>query len=720
VAPADVTTDPTEVLRLLVGRDDPAFRPGQLEAIDALVRERRRVLVVQRTGWGKSAVYFVATRLLRSAGAGPTVLISPLLALMRNQIAAAERAGVVAATINSDNVDDWSAIEGAVRRGEVDLLLISPERLNNVRFRRDVLPSLVASVGLVVVDEAHCISEWGHDVRPDYRRIARVLESLPDGVPVLCTTATANDRVIGDVVSQLGADLEVIRGPLDRESLALSVVDLPQPASRLAWLATVVPTLPGSGIVYCLTIHDANRVAEWLGRQGISALAYSGESEGSDRVAVETALLDNDVKVVVATSALGMGFDKPDLGFVVHYQSPGSAIAYYQQVGRAGRALPSAVGVLLRGNEDRDIQDHFIRVAFPPQEQAEAVMALLASKPGGGPVSMAELESSVNLRRSRFEAMLKVLEVEGAIERGEGGWYRTAQPWAYDAGRVTTVTRLRREEQAAMIAYATTDGCRMAFLRAQLDDVEVGAPSSKAVAGGSAGVGLEPCGRCDNCTGVGGDVDLPPELVAEAVQFLRASRLEVEPRRQWPTGIEEARGRIPKDEQAQVGRALGVLGDGGWGSVVADLLRSDGVEVRGELLGAALSLVRSWSVAWASSGGGPPVVTWVPSARRPELVGSLARGLADGLGWDLVELVRCARPDRPRPPQAEMANSSQQVRNVFRAFGIVDPPPDRPVLLVDDVAESRWTLTVVAGQLVRAGSGPVHPFVLARAGGGGG
>jgi ATP-dependent DNA helicase RecQ len=632
---------------------------------------------------------------------------------MRNQIAAAERAGVVAATINSDNVDDWSSIEASVRRGEVDLLLISPERLNNVRFRRDVLPSLVASVGLVVVDEAHCISDWGHDFRPDYRRIARVLESLPAGVPVLCTTATANDRVIGDVVSQLGADLAVIRGPLDRESLSLSVVDLPQPASRLAWLATVVPTLPGSGIVYCLTIHDAQRVAEWLGRQGISALAYSGESEGSDRVAVEAALLANDVKVVVATSALGMGFDKPDLGFVVHYQSPGSAIAYYQQVGRAGRALPSAVGVLLRGNEDRDIQDHFIRVAFPPEEQATAVMELLASKPGGGPVSMSELESSVNLRRSRFEAMLKVLEVEGAIERGEGGWYRTAQPWSYDAERVATVTRLRREEQAAMVEYATTGGCRMAFLRAQLDDV------------GGDGAGLEPCGRCDNCTGERSDVELPADLVAEAVQFLRASRLEVEPRRQWPSGIDEAKGRIPKEEQAQVGRALGVLGDGGWGSVVADRLRQAGSgddgALSGELLGAALSLVRSWSAGWAAAdGAGGPVVTWVPSAARPQLVESLARGLADGLGWDVLELVRRARPDRPRPPQSEMANSSQQVRNVFRAFGIVDPPPGRPVLLVDDVAESRWTLTVVAGQLVRAGSGPVHPFVLARAGGGGG
>ncbi|HUP85214.1 MAG TPA: RecQ family ATP-dependent DNA helicase [Acidimicrobiales bacterium] len=698
---ASLTDAATDLLRKLTGRSDASFRDGQLEAISALVSDRRRVLVVQRTGWGKSAVYFVATRLLRDAGAGPTILISPLLALMRNQIAAAERAGVMAATINSDNTDDWSSIEADVRAGRVDLLLISPERLNNVRFRRDVLPALVRSVGMVVVDEAHCISDWGHDFRPDYRRIARVLEALPVEVPVLCTTATANDRVVVDIVSQLGSDLAVVRGPLDRESLALSVVDLPQPASRLAWLAQVVPTLPGSGIVYCLTIHDAERVTEWLTRCGVSALAYSGESEGGDRLRAEAALLANEVKVLVATSALGMGFDKPDLGFVVHYQSPGSAIAYYQQVGRAGRALATARGVLLRGNEDRDIQDHFIRVAFPPQDQAEAVMALLASKPGGGPVTMTEIESTVNARRMRIEAMLKVLEVEGAIERGEKGWFRTQQAWAYDAARVETVTRLRREEQAAMVGYATTDGCRMAFLRAQLDDV--------GGAGDERG-GLAPCGRCDNCTGESSEFEPDPASVASAVQFLRASRLELEPRRQWPAGIDEAKGRIPKDEQLRVGRALGLLGDGGWGSVVAGVLRTGDAEVPDEVLDAAASLVRAWAPA-----GAAPVITWVPSTARPVLVESLARRLGEALGWEAAALVRRVRP---MPPQSDMANSAQQVRNVFRAFGIVEPPPGRPVLLVDDVAESRWTLTIIGGRLIRAGSGDVYPFVLAKSGGG--
>jgi ATP-dependent DNA helicase RecQ len=550
-------------------------------------------------------------------------------------------------------------------------------------------------MGLLVVDEAHCISDWGHDFRPDYRRIARVLDELPASVPVLCTTATANDRVVVDIVSQLGDDLEVIRGPLDRESLALSVVDLPQPASRLAWLTQVIPTLPGSGIVYCLTIHDALRVTEWLTRHGISALAYSGDSEGSDRLKAEAALLDNSVKVLVATSALGMGFDKPDLGFVVHYQSPGSAIAYYQQVGRAGRALDEAVGVLLRGNEDRDIQDHFIRVAFPPKEQADAIIGLMEAKPGGGPVTITEIEAAVNARRMRIEGMLKVLEVEGAIDRGDKGWFRTKQPWAYDTERVASVTRLRREEQAAMVDYATTGACRMAFLREQLDD-----PTAK------------PCGRCDNCTGGSAEVELDAALVAEAVQFLRASRLEVEARRQWPNGIDEAKGRIPKDEQLQPGRALGLLGDGGWGSVVQDLLRTGTSELLApeELLAAAVALVKAWAPAPA-----PRLVTWIPSAARPALVEGLARRLAEALGIEAVALVRRVRE---MPPQAEMANSAAQLRNVFRAFAVVEPPEGVPILLVDDTAESRWTLTVVGGRLIRAGSGPVFPFVLAKSGAG--
>ncbi len=682
-----IRTTAEHLLRELTGSQSAGFRTGQWEAIEELVERRRRVLVVQRTGWGKSAVYFIATRLLRDQGAGPTILVSPLLALMRNQLQMAERAGVRAQTINSANREEWDGIEEGVRRGEIDLLLISPERLNNQRFRRDVLPELVKTVGLLVVDEAHCISDWGHDFRPDYRRISRVLKLLPAGVPVLCTTATANDRVVEDIVDQLGDELQVVRGPLERESLALAVVNLAEPAERLAWLAVVIPELPGSGIVYCLTVADTHRVAGWLCSQGIEAVAYSGESEHEDRLVSEEALLANQVKVVVATSALGMGFDKPDLTFVVHYQSPGSPVAYYQQVGRAGRAVERAQAILLRGHEDVDIQDYFIRAAFPPREQAEAVVRLLAES--DSPVPITEIEREVNARRTRIEAMLKVLEVDGAVERAERGWRRTGEPWEYDEERVARVTALRRSEQAAMHEYASTKGCRMAFIRGQLDDASAA-----------------PCGRCDNCTGERSGGALETELVGAAVAHLRASALVLEVRRRWPAGLDDPRGAIPTQLQAQAGRMLGSYRDGGWGDVVQQA-KHGGRTYPDELVEAAARLVKAWR-----PDPSPSWVTCVPSTRSPELVPDVVRRLAEALGLAFHPVVARVRDS---PPQQKMENSAQQVRNVYGAFAVTEPLPAGAVLLVDDIVDSRWTLTVVGALLRREGSGEVHPLALAKA-----
>lgn len=675
------------LLGRLTGCQTATFRPGQWESIDRLVQGRGRVLVVQRTGWGKSAVYFLATRLLRDRGAGPTVLVSPLLALMRNQIQMAERAGVHAGTINSENRDDWDEVEARVRSGEIDILLISPERLNNERFRRSVLPDLVRTVGLLVVDEAHCISDWGHDFRPDYRRIARVLQLLPRTVPVLCTTATANDRVVRDIVDQLGDGLEVIRGSLDRDSLALAVVNLPEQARRLAWLAQVIPTLSGSGIVYCLTVADTQRVAGWLTARGIPAVAYSGESEHEDRLAFEEALLGNQVKVVVATSALGMGFDKPDLEFVIHYQSPGSPIAYYQQVGRAGRTVERATVVLLRGREDRDIQDYFIRTAFPPRAQAEQIIRLLQDR--ARPVSLTAIEQAVNARRSRIQGMLKVLEVEGAVERIDDGWRRTLQPWVHDADRVERVTALRRAEQAAMVRYATTPECRMAFLRQELDDHDA-----------------QDCGRCDNCTGRHMNVQLDRDLVAGALDHLRGVELDIEPRRQWPSGLEFPQGRIPAERRLQPGRALSIYGDGGWGMLVKQGKYHDD-RYADDLVDAAARLIRHW---WPDPA--PMWLTCVPSATPPGRVPDFACRVALALDLEFHDVVRRVREGRQ---QKEMENSVQQVRNVEGAFEVTMPIPGGPVLLIDDIVDSRWTLTIVGQALLAAGSGPVYPFALAKA-----
>jgi ATP-dependent DNA helicase RecQ len=666
------------------------FREHQLEAVRDLVVDRARVLCVQRTGWGKSAVYFVATALLREQGAGPTLIVSPLLALMRNQIAAAEALGLRAHTVNSTNRQAWEEVAGLLEADAVDLLLISPERLNNPQFRERMLPAFAERVGLLVVDEAHCISDWGHDFRPDYRRLGDVLERLPEDAAVLGTTATANDRVVADVAEQLAAGggrerLRLYRGPLGRSSLRFEVVELPGAADRLAWLAAALPRLPGSGIVYTLTKRDADLVAEWLSARGIAAEAYSGEVDAEARVAVEDRLLRNELKAVVATSALGMGYDKPDLGFVVHYQAPGSVIAYYQQVGRAGRGIERAEVVLLRGVEDRRIQDFFIEQAFPRREVVERVLEGLEAAGEAG-CSTPEVMAQVNLGKGRIEALLKVLDVEGAIVR-DGTRWRAAPgaQWRYDGERYARITELRRREQAAMAAFGADGRCLMRALQEELDDPEP-----------------RDCGRCAVCTEARWALELDPGVVQAAARQLRARPVVLEVKRMAP----DAEGRMRKladDVRAEEGRALARLGDGGWDPLVQAGRRAGHFD--DELVAAAAEAVRGWAapVAW---------VTGVPSRRTGDLVPGFARRLATALELPYAAVLE-RRGDHP--PQREMANSVQQVANVRGEFAVVETPPAGPVLLVDDLRFSGWTLAMLAGQLKRRGSGPVHPFALATA-----
>jgi ATP-dependent DNA helicase RecQ len=683
-----------EVLRRLAG-PDAQLRDDQWRAIEALVAQHRRVLLVQRTGFGKSAVYFVATALLRQRGAGPTVIVSPLLALMRNQVDAAARAGIHAATINSANITEWAEIESRVAAGDVDVLLVSPERLNNPDFRDRVLPALAATCGLLVVDEAHCVSDWGHDFRPDYRRIRSFLTGLPDGVPVLATTATANARVTEDVAEQLGGAL-VLRGPLDRESLRLGVLRLPTPSHRLAWLAAHLGDLPGSGIIYTLTVAGAHDVAGLLRDAGHHVVAYTGQTDTAERETAEADLLANRVKALVATSALGMGFDKPDLGFVVHMGSPASPIAYYQQVGRAGRAVDSADVLLLPGAEDERIWRYFASLAFPPPEQVDRTLAVLDPD---RPVSTQVLETRVDLRRNRLELMLKVLDVDGAVRRVRGGWVATGRPWEYDRERYARVAAQRTAEQQVMREYETTPGCRMRFLREQLDD-----PHAK------------DCGRCDRCAGPWYPTDVPDAALAAARERLGQAGVVVEPRRMWPAGGAAIgiplSGKIPATEQAEPGRVLGRMSDLGWGGRLRETLAGrDDRPVTDDVFQAVVAVLAGWG--WERR---PVGVVSVASRTRPLLVGSLARRIAEvGRLAHLGEVVRVGGGG----PRTD-SNSAQRLRAVHDAFAVpedvataVKTLDGAPVLLVDDLIASGWTMTVVARLLRRAGSGPVLPLALA-------
>jgi ATP-dependent DNA helicase RecQ len=675
-----------ERLRRLTDAPDASFRPGQLEAIRDLVVDRARVLCVQRTGWGKSAVYFVATALLRESGAGPTLIVSPLLALMRNQIAAAGRLGLRAHTINSTNREEWDEVRGQLADGAIDLLLISPERLNNERFREDMLPLFAASVGLLVIDEAHCISDWGHDFRPDYRRVKDMLDALAPGVAVLGTTATANDRVVADVVEQLGApgeSLRSYRGPLARTSLRLEVLELPRPAQRLAWLATHLPELGGSGIVYTLTKRDAEQVASFLNANGVSAMPYSGEQQTEQRIATEERLLRNELKAVVATSALGMGYDKADLTFVVHYQAPGSVVSYYQQVGRAGRGVQHADVVLLRGGEDRRIQDFFIEQAFPDPERVDAVLAELEVAGERGR-STRELMSVVNLGMSRIEAMLKILDVEGAIRRSGSRWVAIPDAdWSYDAERYRRITALRRAEQEAMAAFGSDGRCLMRALQEELDDPEA-----------------RDCGRCSVCTAPRFATPLDPALVELAGRHLRSQPIELEVKKMAPDASGAMR-KIPEDVRADSGWALARVGDGGWWPAIERGLRDGSFEQ--DVVGGLADLVR---------GAGVPVawIATVPSTRLDETMTVLARRLAAELAIPYVQPLRRVED---RPPQREMSNAFQQAANVRGAFEVIAPPPAGAGLLLDDRRSSGWTLAMVSGQLRLAGAERVTPLALA-------
>jgi ATP-dependent DNA helicase RecQ len=680
-------------LRALVGRDDARLHDDQWAAIEALVVAQSRVLVVQKTGWGKSAVYFVATALLRELGAGPTVIISPLLALMRNQIEAAARAGIRAATINSTNLEDWSAVRAQVDAGEIDVLLVSPERLNNPTFRDEVLPQLTETAGLLVIDEAHCISDWGHDFRPDYRRIRQMITTLPPGIPVLATTATANARVTADVAEQLGTDVLVLRGSLDRESLQLSVLRLERPEQRLAWLGEHLGDFDGSGIIYTLTVAATQEVAEHLRSRGHAVAAYSGQTEATERLSLEQDLLSGRLKALVATSALGMGFDAR-LGFVVNLGAPSSPVAYYQQVGRAGRGTDHADVVLLPAYEDRDIWRYFASLAFPPEQHVRTALSVLADH--GAPMSTAALETYVDLSRTRLETMLKVLDVDGAVDRVRGGWTATGQDWAYDQDRYDRVAAARRDEQAAMLAYIATDGCRMRFLREQLDDP-----------------GAVDCGRCDNCGGAGVSTELSGAAVAEAEERLRRPGVTLAPRKMWPTALAnlgvELKGKI--SEGAEEGRAVGRLTDLGHGQLLRALFKpeTDDGPVPRPLVDAVLEVLGDWHPEWPAR---PTGVAYVESARRPQLTRDFAEGIARYLKLPVVARWQIVDPEVP--PGRGAANSAQRVAAVGRRFSLsADEPLDGgPVLLLDDLVVTGWTMTLAARALREAGASAVLPLAL--------
>jgi ATP-dependent DNA helicase RecQ len=689
---SSVTDTPTDRAAAALGTVLDAVAPAgsaprddQVKAVAELLSPGARVLVVQATGWGKSAVYWAATIACRAAGAGPTLVVSPLLALMRDQVAAAERAGLVAATVNSANVDDWDEVLAALDADRLDVLLVSPERLASPAFARR-LDALVGRCGLLVVDEAHCISDWGSDFRPDYQRLSRVLVRLGPRTPVLATTATANERVTADVARQLGDDTVTLRGTLARPSLRLEVVPGLDALGRYAWVDQALGELPGSGIVYCLTVAEAERLGGFLAERGHEVATYTGALDPTVRTAVEDRLRDNELKAVVATSALGMGYDKPDLAFCIHTGSPPSPVAYYQQVGRAGRALDDAVAVLLPAESDERLWEWFATASLPDPDHVRRLLGVLDH---GEARSIVQLEAETGVRRGKLESLLKLLAVDDVVQRVDGGWARGPGAWHEDTAHWDELRRVRAAEASLMRDYARGRGCLMEYLQRALDDPDPG-----------------PCGRCSVCVGgpsvVTGGVD--PAAVEAARAYVRGQDVVMEPRKRWPSRVSRT-GAIAGPAE---GRALAHADDPGW----ADALRAPGDRYPDEVVDGVVAVLGRWRRAWSAR---PVAVVPLPGTGADARVAGLCAEIGRIGKLPVLDLL-----ERTGSPVPDDVASGARVAALEGALRLADGAADAiaaldgPVLLVSATTRTGWTQTVAAALLREAGVDCVLPLAVHR------
>lgn len=674
-----------EILRESYG-ENAKFREGQKEAIEAVVNGKR-TLVVQKTGWGKSLVYFLATKLLKEKERdGITLIISPLLALMNNQIDSAKKLGINVKTINSDNNDEWdNIISDICDNNTVDALIISPERLANADFVKDCLDKIKNRVNLFVVDEAHCISDWGHDFRPDYRRIVKILQLLPVNVPVLATTATANDRVVNDIVEQLGENLVISRGELIRESLAIQVIKLQKKEDRLAWLAENIEKMPGSGVVYCLTKADCDLVTDWLNENNIKSEKYYADISKEYKAIILDKFQKNEIKVLVATVAFGMGYDKPDIGFVIHFQRPANIVSYYQQIGRAGRGIELAYAILLCGEEDEHINQYFINSAFPTEKDMNIVVDFITDNPGK---SISEIKGALNIRANRVEKTLKYLTVGDDIYTEDVNrkkcYYKSAKKWKPDLERSEGITAIRYKEMQDMDEFTKQKGCYMKYIAEKLDDVNA-----------------KVCGKCSNCRGLLFDEGVDAETVQRAQQFIKSKFGVIEPRKQFPDKT-----KIESEFQFKSGIVLSNYADAGYGMAVQKGKYLDGY-FSDELVDASVKIlsefIKNNNIEW---------ITPVTSKRHPQLVPDFAKRLADKLGIGYFEGIKKFNAEE----QKKFENSDGQYRNANDSFEIIQIKKEN-ILLVDDMVDSRWTFTVCAMKMREKGSGDIYPFALANTAG---
>lgn len=662
------------------------YRDGQLEAIDSVLM-KKRTLVVQKTGWGKSLVYFMATKMIRQTSDKLAIIISPLLALMDNQVDSATKLNLNVNTINSQNEEEWPQIFSEIDANKCDALIVSPERLANEKFKKVLAEKLAAKIGLFVVDEAHCISDWGHDFRPDYRRIIELINMLPPTVPVLATTATANDRVIEDVKAQLGQDLIISRGELLRESIAIDTINIKSREERMAWLVENIPNLPGSGVVYCLTVNDCISVSEWLNSNGIKSAYFHGRLDKTEKMEPIDKFIKNEIKVLVATVAFGMGYDKPDIGFVIHFQKPKDVIGYYQQIGRAGRALNEAYAIMLYGDSDDVINRYFIDNAFPSEEEMQEIIDCVSKKPS----DLWTLEKKVNIRHTSIEKVVKYLEVEGDIYFEKKNYHKSARPWKPDLEKSRRITERRYRDLDVMNQFARTDECYMEFIARELDDSNA-----------------RKCGKCANCIGkklFGSSTK--KSVLNKAIKYSDNDAFSIKPRAEWPNESCNEKGEKDIEDcfRLQPGIVMCAHEDSAMGKKILSMKENG--EFSDEMVDIAYKCIRKFVKENRIK-----CLTYVPSIRYPELVRIFAERLADKLNIEFFEALEKVDDGEP---QETFQNSYKQWENANETFEVVETRKAN-TLLVDDTVRSRWTLTCCGYKMLKAKNGSVYPFALVDTG----
>lgn len=657
--------------------DDRAiFRDGQYEAIESVFTHKRS-LVVQRTGWGKSLVYFMSTKINRENGAGFTIVISPLLVLMKNQFEAANKLGLNCCILNSETKDKRKIDIEGIKRNQYDLVFITPETLFSNEIYNE-LPNF--RIGLFVIDEAHCISDWGHDFRLEYCKLNQVIKILPSQVPILATTATANNRVVADLEKQLGSNVYISRGCLHRESLAIQVLRMKDKAERYAWILKNINSLPGSGIIYCLTTNDCDYLAEFLSKNGILAESYHASLEQDRCQEIEKRFYHNKIKVIVATIKLGMGYDKEDIGFIIHFQRPANIVNYYQQIGRAGRNIDYANIFLMSGKEDEEIHDYFINTAFPTFEEAQEVVDLLENI---SDLTLGFIQSRINIKKNRLAKTLIFLENEGIIFKDKSKYSRSTKKFVYNKDYYNSIIEIRRKEQEDMRKLIKNDICYSKFIINSLDDM----------------TDIK-CGKCSNCLGkeiISSKLTIDEKQ--KAAEYINSKTLAIIPRKQWATTSKTKQTKI--EFQNEIGICLSKYGDVGYGEIIKNC-KTNKIDYPIEIVNRSVEvlkpLIKEHNIKYA---------TYVPSLRN-DMFAKFAKKVVAECGIKLIEPIKKVSNWQ----QKTMQNSSHQCYNALISYEVNSALPKEPIILMDDMVDSKWTLTVCGYKLRENGCTAVYPFAL--------